>query len=127
MYRHKLCPSTTIAHHTTPESIGCLTVSLPWWCRGLLNGDLRQREEQEAREYEEKVERDKRLADKAASLKGKAATGKAKAKGKGKAKAKAVAAAAATNPPEKDAVGGKEEPTRFSNSGLTHGDLCRSM
>ena len=137
MYRHKLCPSTTIAHHTTPESIGCLTVSLPWWCRGLLNGDLRQREEQEAREHEEKVERDKRLADKAASLKAKA-KGKAKGKGKGKGKPRAKAAAAAavaepvaepvaTTPPEKDAAGGKEESTRFSNSGLTHGDLCRSM
>jgi hypothetical protein len=87
---------------------------------------MRLREEQEAKENEEKVERDKRLADKAASLKGKAA-GKAKAKGKGKAKAKAAAAAAATNPPERDAVGDKEESTRFSDSGLTHRDLCRSM
>lgn len=93
---------------------------------------MRQREEQEAREHEEKVERDKRLADKAANLKGKAkAKAKVKAKGKGKAKAKAAAAtetaAEATAPPEKDATGRKEESTRCSNSGLTHGDLCRSM
>lgn len=87
---------------------------------------MRQREEQEAREHEEKVERDKRLADKAANLKGKAKA-KVKAKGKGKPRAKAVAAAEATTPPEKDATGRKEESTRCSNSGLTHGDLCRSM
>ena len=89
---------------------------------------MRQREDQEAREHEEKVERDKRLADKAANLKGKAkAKAKVKAEGKGKARAKAVAAAEATTPPEKEAAGGNEESTRFSNSGLTHGDLCRSM